>query len=126
LYWLRLLLLCVCLPQIVPNFRVRTIPVLGTTPAVFGMAAAAHILCELAAAPFQSEPIIKLTSLQYDRALSRLQQREEEVFGNTEGVPVDKDDVSRLLMCFDGAHFWQLSTHICRVSPVQPVLTDQW
>ena len=34
--------------QIVPNFRVRTIPVLGTTPAFFGIAAAAHILCHLA------------------------------------------------------------------------------
>ena len=31
-----------------PNFRVRSIPVLGTTPAFFGIAAAAHILCHLA------------------------------------------------------------------------------
>jgi hypothetical protein len=90
---------CVCVlslrsHQIVPNFRVRTIPVLGTAPAIFGMAAAAHILCELAAAPFSGEPIIQLTGQQYDRALTRLQQREEEVFGNTEVVPVDKDDVS--------------------------------
>lgn len=84
--------LCAC--QIVPNFRVRTIPVLGTAPAIFGMAAAAHILCELAAAPFSGEPIIQLTGQQYERALTRLQQREEEVFGSTEGVPVDKDDVS--------------------------------
>lgn len=80
--------------QIVPNFRVRTIPVLGTAPAIFGMACAAHILCELAAAPIIGEPIIQLTGQQYDRALTRLQQREEEVFGNTEGVPVDRDDVS--------------------------------
>ena len=80
--------------QIVPNFRVRTIPVLGTAPAIFGMAAAAHILCELAAAPFSGEPIIQLTGQQYERALTRLQQREEEVFGNTGAVPVDKDDVS--------------------------------
>lgn len=81
--------------QIVPNFRVRTIPVLGTAPAIFGMAAAAHILCELAAAPFSGEPIIQLTSQQYERALIRLRQREEEVFGNTESVlPVDRDDVS--------------------------------
>ena len=33
--------------QIVPNFRVRTIPVLGTMPATFGMAAASYILCRL-------------------------------------------------------------------------------
>ena len=30
-------------PQLLPNFRIRTIPVLGTTPAVFGQAAAAYI-----------------------------------------------------------------------------------
>jgi hypothetical protein len=58
------------------------------------MAAAAHILCELADAPFSGEPIIQLTGQQYERALTRLQQREEEVFNNTEGLPVDKDDVS--------------------------------
>lgn len=83
--------------QIVPNFRVRTIPVLGTAPAIFGMAAAAHILCELADAPFSSEPIIQLTGQQYDRALTRLQQREEEVYGNSEGLPVDRDDMVFLL-----------------------------
>jgi hypothetical protein len=87
-------LCCAAACQIVPNFRVRTIPVLGTAPAIFGMAAAAHILCELAGAPFSGEPMIQLTGQQYDRALSRLQQREEEVFSNTEGLPVDKDDVS--------------------------------
>lgn len=49
----------------VPNFRIRTIPVLGTTPAIFGMAAAGRILCDLAGAPFDGEPIIKLTAKQY-------------------------------------------------------------
>ena len=48
------------LPQIVPNFRVRTIPVLGTTPAAFGLAAAGHILCTLAGQPFQTEPLCLL------------------------------------------------------------------
>lgn len=43
--------------QVVPNFRVRTIPVLGTTPALFGQAAAAHILCQLACQPIVPEPI---------------------------------------------------------------------
>lgn len=77
-----------------PNFRVRTIPVLGTSPAIFGMAAAAHILCQIAGAPIEGEPVIQLTAQQYDRALLRLQQREEEVFHNKEGLPVDRDDVS--------------------------------
>lgn len=77
-----------------PNFRVRTIPVLGTAPAIFGMAAASFILCQLAGSPFYGEPIIQLTGQQYDRALMRLQQREEEVFGSSEDLPVDRDDVS--------------------------------
>ena len=45
--------------QVVPNFRVRTIPVLGTTPAVFGQAAAAHIITHLAGQPFVSEPVFR-------------------------------------------------------------------
>lgn len=58
------------------------------------MAAAAYILCQLAGAPFEGESVIQLTAQQYDRALIRLQQREEEVFHSTEALPVDRDDVS--------------------------------
>ena len=50
-------------PQIIPNFRVGTIPVLGTMPALFGMAAASYILCHLAGAPWDGEaswPVIVL------------------------------------------------------------------
>lgn len=46
--------------QVIPNFRVRTIPVLGTMPATLGMAAAAHILCQLAQQPFTPEPIFRI------------------------------------------------------------------
>jgi tRNA threonylcarbamoyladenosine dehydratase len=42
---------------VVPNFRVRTIPVLGTTPALFGQAAAAYVLTQLAQQPFRPEPV---------------------------------------------------------------------
>lgn len=80
--------------QIVPNFRVRTIPVLGTMPAIFGLAAASHILCQLAGLPFHPEPIFKLTEGQYETQLQRLTEREDLVFGNAEGPAVDLDDVS--------------------------------
>jgi len=43
--------------QVVPNFRVRTIPVLGTTPALFGQAAAAWVVTQLARQPFSPEPM---------------------------------------------------------------------
>jgi tRNA A37 threonylcarbamoyladenosine dehydratase len=39
-----------------PGFRVRTVPVLGPTPAAFGLAAAALVLCDLAGAPFHPCP----------------------------------------------------------------------
>ena len=85
--------MCLGLQQIVPNFRVRTIPVLGTMPAIFGLAAASYILCQLAGAPFQPEPIFRLTEGQYETQLQRLTEREGLVYGNSEGPAVDLDDV---------------------------------
>jgi hypothetical protein len=72
---------------------VRTIPVLGTAPATFGMAAAGYILCQLAQQPFDPEPIIQLTGLQYSRALERLVEREVQRHGSSEGVAVELDEV---------------------------------
>ncbi|MEW5301438.1 MAG: hypothetical protein WDW36_004298 [Sanguina aurantia] len=63
--------------QIVPHFRVRSIPVLGTTPAIFGMAAAAHILCGLAGSPFVGEAAFPARGPEYARQLDRLLAREE-------------------------------------------------
>ncbi|EIE19543.1 hypothetical protein COCSUDRAFT_67693 [Coccomyxa subellipsoidea C-169] len=83
--------------QIVPNFRVRTIPVLGTLPAMFGLAAASHVLCELASAPFAPEPVFRLLEAQYQTQLDRLTEREDLVFNNAEGPSVDLDDVIYLV-----------------------------
>ncbi|CAL8471181.1 g10723 [Coccomyxa elongata] len=83
--------------QIVPNFRVRTIPVLGTLPAAFGLAAASHVLCELAAAPFAPEPVFRLLETQYATQLQRLTEREDLIYRNSEGHAVDLDDVIYLL-----------------------------
>lgn len=83
--------------QIVPNFRIRTIPVLGTTPAIFGMAAAGFMLCELAGKPVVGEPLIKLTAKQYAVAAAVLREREAARFGDESGVAVDGDDIVYLL-----------------------------
>ena len=80
--------------QIVPGFRVGIVPVLGTMPSIFGMAAASHILCQLAEQPFNPEPIMEITIPQYETQISRLLEREETKFGNTDGVTVDYNDVS--------------------------------
>eukprot|EP00891_Asterochloris_glomerata_P009130 jgi/Astpho2/9130/e_gw1.00134.3.1_t len=83
--------------QVVPGFRVRTIPVLGTMPAIFGMAAASYILCQLAGQPFTSEPLFQLQAPQYQTQLDRLLEREEVAHGTTANVEVDIDDVQYLV-----------------------------
>lgn len=70
------------------------VPVLGTMPAIFGMAAASHILCQLAGQPFNPEPILDITEQQYETQMARLLEREETKYGGTHGVAVDYSDVS--------------------------------
>ena len=84
--------------QVIPNFRIRTIPVLGTTPAVFGLAAAGHALCELAGAPFESTPLqripLKAIQTQYDR----LEERERERYHTSvDAMGVDEQEVEILI-----------------------------
>lgn len=69
---------------------------LGTMPAIFGMAAASHILCQLAGQAFNPEPIVDITEQQYETQMSRLLEREETKYGSTDGVAVDYSDVSLL------------------------------
>lgn len=69
--------------QVIPNFRVRTIPALGTSPSIFGMAAASYVLCHLAGPShvWDGEPITRPISKEYDRLLRELRDREVERFG---------------------------------------------
>ena len=70
------------------------VPVLGTMPSMFGMAAASHILCQLAEQPFNPEPLMEITEQHFETQMARLLEREEMKFGNTDGVAVDHSDVS--------------------------------
>ena len=79
--------------QLLPGFRVRTIPVLGTTPAVFGCAAAAWALCELAGQPLHGTPPVHLPPPELAVAMERLCERESLRFGDERGVQVDVRDV---------------------------------
>lgn len=83
--------------QVIPNFRVRTIPVLGCVPAIFGMALASHVLTEIAEAPFDGEPLIVLRSKQYDTQLDRLRERENERGREVANMAVDLEDVIYLV-----------------------------
>ena len=96
--------------QLLPGFRVRTIPVLGTTPAIFGCAAAAWALCTLAGQPFHGSPPLHLPPDAIATQLQRLCEREQLAFGGEEGVEVDAQDVayvmSELWSCRSARHGW--------------------
>jgi tRNA A37 threonylcarbamoyladenosine dehydratase len=83
--------------QLVPGFRVRTIPVLGTSPALFGCAAAAWALCHLAGQPIHGALPLNLPAEQVGQQLERLVERECLLHGGDGGVEVDPQDVAYLL-----------------------------
>lgn len=83
--------------QVIPNFRIRTIPVLGTTPAIFGLAAAAHVITQLADQPIVPEPVFSVTSAAVTTQLQRLRDSEEARFGTVRGVKVDEPEVAVLI-----------------------------
>lgn len=80
----------------VPGFRVRTLPVLGPTPAAFGAAAASAVVADLAGAPIEfPPPPAPRSAPQYGVLLSRLADREERLHGALPAV--DVDDVALLV-----------------------------
>ncbi|GLU10633.1 hypothetical protein SLE2022_274220 [Rubroshorea leprosula] len=79
--------------QIVPGFRVRIIPVLGTIPAIFGQVMASYVVTQLAALPVQTEPIVNLDIDHYQLLHQRLIEHEESVYGTAMHVQVDVEEV---------------------------------
>ena len=83
--------------QVLPNFRIRTIPVFGALPAIFGMACAAHVVTQLAGQPFESEPVFRMQKQQYETQLERLRDRENARGYNDGCIGVDLEVRSSLL-----------------------------
>lgn len=88
--------------SVLPDFRIRILPVLGTMPAVFGMVAANHVILSISGYPhdyINGKARDKL----YDSILSHLQGIEERIaiaFGHDPiglKLPVTKDDVGYLV-----------------------------
>jgi hypothetical protein len=75
--------------QVVPNFRIRTIPVFGALPAIFGMACAAHVVTTLAGQAFDSEPVFRMQKKQYETQIERLRDREDARGSETTCMGVD-------------------------------------
>jgi tRNA A37 threonylcarbamoyladenosine dehydratase len=90
--------------SVLPDFRVRILPVLGTMPAIFGYAAATHVICEVAGYPLEYQAGEKGRDKMYEGILSALQGLEERLARTVEGqdavglrIPLGKDDVQYLV-----------------------------
>ncbi|CAM6109865.1 unnamed protein product [Calypogeia fissa] len=83
--------------QVVPGFRVRTIPVLGTIPAIFGQVMASYVVTNIAGLLVSTEPVVNLDLEHYGMLHQRLIEREELLFGTSEEVEVDKEEVAYIV-----------------------------
>ena len=88
--------------SILPDFRSRVLPVLGTMPAVFGYVAANFIIMEITGYPHEAGGRTGREKL-YESALQNLQAMEEKL-ARSQGedvrgfrIPVSKDDVGYLV-----------------------------
>ena len=88
--------------SVLPDFRARILPVLGTMPAVFGYTVANFVILELTGYPHESGAC-KGREKMYDNILANLQGLEERLVRH-EGadslglkIPVTKDDVGYLI-----------------------------
>mmetsp|Transcript_2347 Transcript_2347/g.3470 ORF Transcript_2347/g.3470 Transcript_2347/m.3470 type:complete len:334 (+) Transcript_2347:444-1445(+) len=82
---------------VVDNFRVRVMPVLGTTPALMGQAMAAHVLCNLAGKPFEPLAAPRITSSVKHKMYQHLRNREQRVFGTKDLSCLDGDLVEHMV-----------------------------
>lgn len=89
---------------VLPDFRVRILPVLGTMPAVFGYTVANHVICSIAGYPQDYTTGAKGRDKLYDSALTALQNMLERLARSEVGqdfvglrVPISKDDVGFLI-----------------------------
>lgn len=79
--------------QIVPGFRVRIIPVLGTIPAIFGQVMASYVVTQLAGFEVQTEPLVNFDMDHYRVLHQRLIEHEELLYGTSMQVQVDVEEV---------------------------------
>lgn len=89
---------------VLPDFRVRILPVLGTMPAVFGYACANHVILSVTGYPHEYIPS-KSREKMYDNILATLQGYEDKLIRaelpseNTQGLklPITTQDVGYLV-----------------------------
>ncbi|KAH8112931.1 ubiquitin-protein ligase molybdopterin-converting factor [Phellopilus nigrolimitatus] len=80
------------------DFRVRILPVFGPLPSIFGLNAAAYVLCEIAGRPIPNPLWIKNRRKTYEKLLRELLVREEKIAGETiNRLPIDETDIAYIL-----------------------------
>lgn len=112
---------------VLPDFRVRILPVLGTMPAIFGLAVANHVILEITGYPHQYLPS-KSRDAMYSGILGALQGSEERIARsrgfNSQGlkIPITQDDVGYLIEeVYHGRSVISgLSTRLCLVRWERP------
>jgi tRNA A37 threonylcarbamoyladenosine dehydratase len=112
---------------VLPDFRVRILPVLGTMPAIFGLAVANHVILEITGYPHDYLPT-KARDKMYDGILGALAGAEERIarsFGfESQGlrIPITQDDVGYLVEeVYHGRSVISgLSTRLCLSRWVRP------
>ncbi|KAJ5199002.1 Molybdenum cofactor biosynthesis MoeB [Penicillium cf. griseofulvum] len=86
---------------VLPDFRARILPVLGTMPAVFGYTAANHVICTITGYPIDYNMGAKGREKLYDTILSSLLSLHERMIREVTGqdtmglrAPLSKDDIA--------------------------------
>lgn len=112
---------------VLPDFRVRILPVLGTMPAIFGLAVANHVILSITGYPHEYLPS-KSRDKMYDGILGALQGSEEKLARHhgheVQGlkIPITQDDVGYLVEeVYHGRSVVSgLSTRLCLVRWEKP------
>ncbi|KAK4239729.1 hypothetical protein C8A03DRAFT_42660 [Achaetomium macrosporum] len=91
---------------VLPDFRVRILPVLGTMPAVFGYTVANHVILKITGYPMDYQPA-KARDKMYEAILAYVQASEEKIVRMIEGgrpdvciglkVPITPGDIAFLV-----------------------------
>mmetsp|Transcript_18416 Transcript_18416/g.34403 ORF Transcript_18416/g.34403 Transcript_18416/m.34403 type:complete len:498 (+) Transcript_18416:46-1539(+) len=81
----------------VEHIRLRVLPVLGTSPAIFGQAMASFVLTTLADMPYTPEPGDRLSKNVKHRVRQKLNANEKRLHGSCEGLDLDEDDLEFII-----------------------------
>ena len=81
----------------VEHIRLRVLPVLGTSPAIFGQAMASFVLTSLADMSYFPEPGDRLSKNVKHRVRQKLNATEKRLYGTCEGLDLDEDDLEFII-----------------------------